>query len=79
MNAMEVPSARRMAIGWLRCGSVGSSRASAVAVRVTVLKPLNSAAPARYFRRVANPGSAMDMGNSSGTRVASLSASSYST
>jgi len=79
MNAKEIPTAEGMALAWLNCGSVRNSRAGTAAASVTVLRALNSAEPGRYFRRAANPGRAMDMGNSSGTRFASLSASSYST
>lgn len=75
MRTLEVPTARKLAIAWLHCGSA----AGAATARVMVLAAVNSTQPDRYFRRAANPGSAMDIGNSSGTRFASLSASSYST
>ena len=78
-SAMEVPFAHGIALAWLRCGSPGRSRIGAAQTRVTVLKAVNFPGTPGYFRRAANPGSAMDMGSTSGTRFASLSASSYST
>jgi hypothetical protein len=79
MRTPDVPTACKLAMAWLHCGSAARAGPGATAARVTVLEAVNSAQPDRYFRRAANPGRAMDMGNSSGTRFASLSASSYST
>jgi len=78
MRTLDIPTARKLAMAWLHCGSAARAGFGAAA-RVMVLEAVNSAQPDRYFRRAANPGSAIDMGNSSGTRFASLSASSYST
>jgi len=38
----RIPSAGGMALAWLRCGSRSPSRAADIAVRVTVLKAVNS-------------------------------------
>lgn len=72
-----MPSNYRLALAWLRCGGVPD--ASAFTARVTVLQPVNSPEPRPYLRRAQNFGRDADMGNSSGTRFASLSASSNST
>jgi hypothetical protein len=79
MNVMRVPSDHGIALAWLQCGSARGVRAGAIPARVTVLKAVNSPAPRSYLRRALNLGNAADMGNSSGTCFASLSASSYST
>jgi len=76
---MDIPSDHGIALAWLRCGSPRASGARVVTARVTVLKPVNSPGPRPYLRRAQKLGKAADMGNSSGTRFASLSASSYST
>jgi hypothetical protein len=78
MSALKIPPGE-IALAWLRCASPGAPRTGASAARVTVLKAVNSRKPALYFRLATNPGRAMDIGSSSGTRFASLSASSYST
>lgn len=79
MSAMGIPTDSGIALAWLRCAIAGAAGIGAIAARVTVLKPVNSPEPAPYFRRTPNPGSDIDMGNSSGTNFASFSASSYST
>lgn len=79
MSAQPIPSDEGIALAWLRLGRHGAACAADSAARVTVLKPMNSPEPRPYLRRAPNHGKAVDMGNSSGTRFASLSASSYST
>jgi hypothetical protein len=79
MSATDIPPAQGIALAWLQCGRPRASAAEAVTTRVTVLKAVNASGPTRYFRRALNPGRAMDIGSSSGTRFISLSASSYST
>jgi len=78
MNVVDIPTASGLALAWLRCGA-GLPRVTTRHARVTVLAAVRSAEPAAYFRFAPNPGSAIDIGSSSGTNFASFSASSYST
>jgi len=79
MNVRDIPSASGIALAWLRCGALGFPRPGTLKARVTVLAAVSSAGTAAYFLRAPKPGSAADIGSSSGTNFASFSASSYST
>lgn len=68
-----------LAIAWLSLGRFRARPVSASCARVQILKAVELPDPRPYFRRVPKPGNAADTGSSSGTRLASFSASSYST
>lgn len=68
-----------IALAWLQLKGSGVVSAAMDNAQVTVLEPVNLSGPLAYFLRTPNPGNAADMGNSSGTRLTSFSASSYST
>jgi hypothetical protein len=68
-----------LALAWLSLGRFRSTPASAGSARVLILKAVDLPDPRRYLRRTPKPGNAAEIGSSSGTRLASFSASSYST
>jgi len=70
----SIEAEQYLAMAWLGLGRIRSTAAAAAHARVQVLMPVSF-----YFRRAPNPGSFIDMGRSSGTAFASISASSYST